>query len=228
MFYDIYNRKSDDELLQIINSDDHTNDAKLVVLKILKERNILTEDLVLKEKKLIEQRETRIRNEVARDRYNTGFDRFVALIIDGFVLSIFGWVVNLFAGVESIIIIGLVGILDLLLPYLYSIILHGQYGQTFGKMIMNVKIFDKDEKSPISYMQALLRDIVPLTLLVLVQLLFVFISPGDLGILWYVSMVMMFFLLFWSLIEIVTMLFDSKKRAVHDYIAGTVVLKINN
>jgi len=35
-------------------------------------------------------------------------------------------------------------------------------------------------------------------------------------------------ILIWSLLEIITMLFDRKGRAIHDFIAGTVVLRIKD
>jgi len=93
-------------------------------------------------------------------------------------------------------------------------------------MVMNVKIFDKDEKSVITYKQALLRDIVPLSIIMIIQFLSFFGNSTEMGLIYYISTVMGFFLLSWSLLEILTMLFDSKKRALHDYIAGTVVLKV--
>lgn len=226
MFYKLYSKKESEELGGIVNNDDYTSDAKLCAISILRERNICIDDLIPLEQDLIEKRDERIGSEFSQAKYNTGFDRFLSLIIDGIVLSFIGWFFNVFNGIESVILIGLIHLVQLSLPYLYSIILHGYCGQTFGKMAMNVKIYDKTEKKPITYKQAVIRDIVPMSILVILQLLSYFINPNDLGVLIYVSFVMTFLLISWSILEIVTMLFDSKKRALHDYIAGTVVLKV--
>lgn len=95
-------------------------------------------------------------------------------------------------------------------------------------MATNVKIYDQSETKLISYKQALIRDIVPLSLLAVLQVLALFIEPNSWGIFVYISLVMSFILLFWSILEIISILFDSKKRAIHDFIAGTVVLKVNS
>jgi uncharacterized RDD family membrane protein YckC len=228
MFYNIYSKKTDEELIGIASDKGYTDDSKLCAIGILRERGVAVDDFEPKEKELIEKRDTRIESMIAQERYNTGLDRFIALIIDGLVLGIAGWIFKLFNGLESALIIGLIGIIQLALPYLYNIVLHGYCGQTFGKMAMSVKIYDKSEKKLISYKQALIRDIVPLSLLMIVQVISYFINPYDWGLLVYVSIVMTLFLLFWSILEIITMLFDSKKRALHDFMAGTVVLKVNS
>ena len=226
MYYNIYNRKSDEELKSLLGNSDFTDDTKLIAIKILKERGSSTDEYLKLEKAIGAQRAINFRSGVARDRYRTGFDRFLAMTIDGFVISIISWFLSLPLITNSGIILGIAAIIELALPYAYSILLHGKGGQTLGKMVMNVKIFDKDEKSVITYKQALLRDIVPLSIIMIIQFLSFFGNSTEMGLIYYISTVMGFFLLSWSLLEILTMLFDSKKRALHDYIAGTVVLKV--
>ena len=45
----------------------------------------------------------------------------------------------------------------------YFIFLHGLYGQSIGKMITGVKLIDKSEEKPITYWQATLREIAPIS-----------------------------------------------------------------
>src|SRR3990172_4083522 len=42
--------------------------------------------------------------------------------------------------------------------YFYSVLMHGRYGQTLGKMVCKVKVVDKSEAKPITYRQAFFRD----------------------------------------------------------------------
>jgi len=225
-FYNLYSKKNSEELEQIAMSDCYTSDAKLCAISILKERDISVESLIPLESDLIEQRDQRVDSELYNSKYRTGFDRFWAMLIDSLVLGGVGLIFKLFNGLESLLLIGFIQIVQLMIPYLYSIILHGYCGQTVGKMLMDVKIYDKNEIELCSYKQALLRDIIPMGILFIMQLIAIFIDPSEMGIIMFISIVLSVVIVFWSILEIVTMIFDSKKRALHDYIAGTVVLKL--
>lgn len=91
MFYNFYSKKSDDELKSIVVSKNYSDDSILCAITILKEREIYLDNFDAIEQRLIAKRETRIVNEVSQERYSTGFDRFIALIIDGFVLGVVGF-----------------------------------------------------------------------------------------------------------------------------------------
>lgn len=227
-FRNIYQKKSNEELKAIAEGSDYSDDSRICAISILRERNISVADYIQQEKEIIEKRNTRSGVEISEDRYDTGVDRFIALIIDGILLSVINWTLELFHGVHSVFFVGLITIIGLSLPYLYNFLFHGYSGQTVGKMVMNIKIYDKTEMRNISYRQALLRDIVPLSLIVIIQIISYFVNPQEWGMLVYLSFIMSGILLTWSLLEIITMLFDSRKRALHDYIAGTVVLKIKS
>ncbi len=114
--------------------------------------------------------------------------------------------------------------------------MHGRFGQTLGKMVCKVKVIDKSEKKPITYRQAFLRD----SVVIILGLLFTFfagsgfldginpynrpetvnaeIPPWMSFLSWINSL--------WFFIEIITMLTNKKRRAVHDFIASSVVVKI--
>jgi len=112
----------------------------------------------------------------------------------------------------------------------YSVLMHGQYGQTLGKMLTGVKVLDLSE-SRLSLRQAFLRDSV---LIAFTLAGIVFDMPKVLAgippwqelkpsvgfwILTYGSAV-------WFLAELGTMLTNEKRRAIHDFIAGSVVVRL--
>ena len=122
--------------------------------------------------------------------------------------------------------------------WFYSIYMHGRWGQTVGKMTTRVKVVDAVSEEPISYKKALLRDSIPILVLfpLLVYSLYQLIigseyhipqpSP-DLSITANIADWTEFIMGIWWFAEIVTMLTNEKRRAVHDFIAGTVVVRTN-
>jgi uncharacterized RDD family membrane protein YckC len=48
------------------------------------------------------------------------------------------------------------GIFFLFFPVFYYVYLHGAYGQTFGKMVLNIRVLNEDG-SPLNYRKAFLR-----------------------------------------------------------------------
>lgn len=226
-FYTDYSSKSSEELNIIANSEKYAGDSKLCAILILRERNELTDDLISVENQIKDRRTKRISNILIVDKYRTGFSRFLALIIDGIVISILSLFISYLVQPDSLLLIGLINFLVLCLPFIYNILFHGYNGQTIGKMIMGLRIYDKSEIKSITYKQAIIRDIIPFSLLVLTQLLSYITSPNTMDALSYIVLIVSFVSVIWSFIEIITMLFNSKRRALHDFIAGTIVLKIN-
>jgi len=122
--------------------------------------------------------------------------------------------------------------------YLYSVLMHGKFGQTLGKMAFKVKVIDKSEDKSITYRQAFLRDIVLIALgtFIIFSMLPDVIqgkNPYEPTELMKNSKEMLkLFLLasiqwFWFFAELITMLTNKKRRAVHDFIAGSVVIKLS-
>ena len=113
----------------------------------------------------------------------------------------------------------------------YSVGMHTRYGQTVGKMVCKVKIVDAKTELPITFRQAFLRDAVPIVLNIA-------LLPWDIqteinqglapsqqhwsaiGFIGAVGGL-------WFLIEVVTMLSNERRRALHDFIAGTIVIRTN-
>lgn len=117
----------------------------------------------------------------------------------------------------------------LLLPIAYSILCHYKYGQTVGKKIVNIKVLDISESYGITFRQAVLRDsvILLLTLWQIFDVLhnFSFFPEGQF-IINYQGEYSEDLFLFWTLIELLSMLFNLKRRAVHDLISKSVVVRL--
>jgi uncharacterized RDD family membrane protein YckC len=112
------------------------------------------------------------------------------------------------------------------LGWIYSIALHAKYGQTLGKMITGVKVLDVMEHRLPTVAQAIWRDSGAIALGVF-RIAGAVVSaslgagsasslPGRLAL--YTSNL-------WFLLEVVTMLANPRRRALHDLIAGTVVVR---
>ena len=114
---------------------------------------------------------------------------------------------------------------------IYIVIGHGKYGQTLGKKIMQIKVLDIGEQKTIGYSRAFLRESVWLIAEISGIIYLIYLSSAttvtdrELVKLVYEDY-MSFTTLGWLLLELITMLFNKKRRALHDYIAGSVVVKI--
>jgi len=161
-------------------------------------------------------------------RYDTFWGRFFAVWVDGVVLFVFAYVVNTLMSVASAWMKSPIDTLMLFDVYVYSVVLHSIYGQTIGKYFLGVKVVDFKSESPIGFKQAFLRDSVPIAL----SLLAVIILPNFESVLAESSVsslplsfqAILWVSVLWSVLEIVTMLMNDKRRALHDFIAGTVVV----
>ncbi len=133
-------------------------------------------------------------------------------------------------------------ILFLFFP-VYSIYFHGRYGQTLGKMVARVKVVQLNG-TPISFRHALCRSSVDLFFSILAfagQLVALF-SVSNIDYMnaptWMARSELVqaalpswdkpAFILgqVWAWSELVVLLFNSKRRALHDFIAGTIVTHI--
>ncbi len=168
------------------------------------------------------------------NRYQTFWPRVGANMLDSLVV---GMPIGLLLfALQSLEILspenfGLVNQLSQFAGLAYPIVMHALYGQTLGKMAAKVKLIDVSEKREVQPKQALVRDIVPVFFACVSLAYFLgFSTPTDIeqltdtAKLIFVSITV--FALVWSLAEIISMLFSPKRRALHDLIAGTVVVRV--
>ncbi|RKD90174.1 RDD family protein [Mangrovibacterium diazotrophicum] len=227
-YYKIYSKKTSAELMAVLERPEQDDTLKLIALEILEERGEVAEEY-RRLKSTLKQDISRIApSEIENDRYQTFWRRAAANSVDGFLLRMAGTLLGYFAITESAIGNNMFAAVDLLLPFAYSILLHSISGQTIGKMLLGVKVFDKSEKTVIRFRQAFLRDSVPLTLSLFLGLFFANGWLGSDDLLSTSAAFMIWIVVLWSFLEIVTMLFNSRRRALHDLIAGTVVLRVKN
>jgi len=129
------------------------------------------------------------------------------------------------------------------LSFLYALLLVGKYGKTIGKRIVGieVKCINGTNASYWVSSKRVLIDIIISIMLIIVHLEFlitndIILIPKmnfyDLNI--YVSNrthywgLLMFMYVVWWLSEYFTLTFNRKKRAIHDYIAGTIVIDLSS
>lgn len=164
--------------------------------------------------------------------YKTFWRRFWAGAIDGFVLLplslLDSWV---FANITA------KGVLVIWFVYfsfsglIYSVFMHGNFGQTVGKMATGVKVLDMSE-SKLSMLQALLRDSVAIAFMAILIAFYLPIvlkgvNPHKVRELSSWDWILSCTGLIWFLAEVVTMLTNKKRRAVHDFIARSVVIRLH-
>jgi len=121
---------------------------------------------------------------------------------------------------------------------IYTVVMHARYGQTFGKMVTKVRVVDFRTEGKISFRQAWLREGIPMAVSVGLLGYEVFAiltgratptaiaNGGSLNTkpFWLLSAIPGF----WFVAEVLTMLTNDKRRALHDFLAGTVVIRASN
>jgi uncharacterized RDD family membrane protein YckC len=178
----------------------------------------------------VEPARTSAGDDIKYNKYRTFWPRFWARMIDGIVFIPLDLIGEMAFG-TAITHNALWIFSSVLIVFAYSVLMHGYFGQTIGKMIVRVRVLDISE-TKLSLRQAFFRDAVPIALAFLILIFdkshFIPVERDILinemsipvRLLFYVSAL-------WFFLELITMLSNKKRRALHDFIAGSVVVKIN-
>lgn len=162
------------------------------------------------------------------EKYHTFRPRLIALLIDSFIMLPIGILDEWFRQAEfpPVFFYIWIPISSLILPA-YTILMHGFYGQTLGKMYMEVKVLDVTEE-PIKFVQAVRRDLPQLIFnMFAIALGIAFLGQNpEAESVKYAYGTFALFATVWGLADILVFFSNDKRRALHDYIAGTVVVKI--
>jgi uncharacterized RDD family membrane protein YckC len=162
-------------------------------------------------------------------KYSTFWPRFWAGCIDGLIFMPLGWIHD-WAFPHLSIPLRVIAFLIVSTAFvIYEIWMLGRFGQTLGKMVCKVVVLDVSE-GPLSFRQAALRDIFDIVLVVvgLVINIPLILDGVDISVKQN-STPIDFAIAFGALglfaIELITMFTNNKRRALHDYIAGSVVVR---
>lgn len=173
----------------------------------------------------------RLPEEATLNKYQTFWLRFCAGLIDSLVFLPIDWLDDVVrASVQAPAVLIAWSILRCTAFWLYSVLLHARYGQTLGKMAVGVKVLDVNEQRTPTLRQAFLRDIgyIILNTLGLGYMIYLIVmnqSSVDSQRLTLPLQILGGAVFGWSLLELITMLTNPKRRALHDWIAGTVVVR---
>ncbi len=176
---------------------------------------------------------------VSAERYATFWPRFWTGSVDSLVLWPIGFSASLmvFFNVSASIVAAMMFV-DCIALSAYTVLMHARYGQTVGKMVTQVKVLDYRTEGRVTFWQALLREGVPIVLnmgflgCILFAVLAGSLAPevilnGEKLAAWKPFWFFAALPFLWFLAEILTMLTNDKRRALHDFIAGTIVVRTN-
>ena len=166
--------------------------------------------------------------EASSPRYGTAWLRFCALVVDGVIVGGPSWLAQRLGAHWSAPAMLALMVAIAVAGHAYVILLHGWHGQTVGKRLLRVKVLDAGG-GPLSMRQSVLRD---LPWLLFAAASFVqgavamargvnpFVGQPSAG--WLDAL-----LLAWVVAEVATMLLSERRRALHDFIARSVVVRLD-
>lgn len=163
-------------------------------------------------------------------KYSTFRPRFWASLIDGYIIYLVFIFLSYLSTNSSGAVQSIYGYVNVIIMLFYSLALHTFFGQTCGKMLLSVKVVDYLSEQDISFKHAFKREIVPFIFLLIFYLYFFMISneqnsnTAELNRKALLIMSAVFYI--WQVLEIISMLFNEKSRALHDLIGKTVVVRL--
>lgn len=157
------------------------------------------------------------------EKYQTLWRRIAAFVLDSFILIPINLVVSfvfVFVTENRVLLRASAGGF---VAVLYYILMHYYYGHTVGKMVAKVKVLDESEK-PISFGQSILRSLPQLIpLMFAVSFSTADRSSGSSAEFWERTIYALSAAFF--LIDALVCAASAKNRAIHDMIAGTIVVR---
>jgi uncharacterized RDD family membrane protein YckC len=167
-----------------------------------------------------------------QEPYRTFWPRFWAGAIDALVLlpllPLDLWIEG---SVKNVYVLAAWYVVYAFIYDIYTVAMHAWNGQTVGKMITGVRVLDLSG-GKLSFPQALLRDSVPILLNALtvsdgLPRVLAGADPYAISETTWLLLLPAFGGLIWFAAELLTMLLNSKRRAVHDFIAHSVVVRLS-
>lgn len=163
------------------------------------------------------------------EKYRTGLKRLLAAFVDGVVfLPLLLAELWIHKTTNNISVLFIWATFVSFTPPIYSVILHYKTGQTIGKWVAGVKVLDINEVRKLTLCQSIYRDSFYLLVALTGLLYYGFLltrTNSERNILADYSNFSNMSGFWWTLLEVVTMLTNSKRRALHDFIAKSVVVR---
>lgn len=179
--------------------------------------------------------EQRLQQEVLAGslKYSTFWPRVGAVFCDGIIFTIVLYVECLLFGIEFSQTDKFLQACNAVQVSIYTLLMHGFYGQTLGKMLLDIKVVNAADEADIGLWQALRRESVTLLLNSVWALLVLFVAvvmyldgfvPDHINylVLGFTALVTL-----WFVAELLTMLLNNKRRSLQDFIGKTVVIRVN-
>ncbi len=171
-------------------------------------------------------------------RFRTIAPRLLASLVDSTVLAPVAVLVTVMfaSGISGPIAAAAVAV-QAIAWIVYTVVMHRRFGQTVGKMATKVRVVDVRTGEGLSWRQALLREGIPMAfslallghqvyLLATEQVAVRDIASGE-HLRSGSGSALVFIPMAWLAVEVLTALTNSRRRALHDLIAGTVVVRTN-
>jgi uncharacterized RDD family membrane protein YckC len=168
--------------------------------------------------------------EAIHPKYKTFWRRFAASIIDGLVLSpifLIEWLIfgKVETGQEELVVF----LINFLVFGFYSVNMTGLHGGTVGKKAMGLQVLDgNDEASYIGFIRALKRDS-PLLISEVLAIMYMVVAlennPAGFDDQDPIIRNLDNLTGIWFIAELITMLGNERRRAIHDILANSVVVK---
>ena len=161
------------------------------------------------------------------NRYNNFWRRIFAATIDEIILIPLSLLIG-YIDVNTIYTFVVTSFTYSLLYSFYFIYLHKKYGKTIGKKLLSIEVMSADETHRISFLQSIKRDGILFAMDNILIMYFSIIAIKENVIetsLHNYTTTVSICSIGWILIEILTMIFNKKRRALNDYLGNTVVIK---
>ena len=164
-------------------------------------------------------------------RYSTVGRRVIAGFVDGLVLAPIGFADAWLASPErGPAVILAWGVVSYNVYWLYAVILHSRTGQTVGKRVAGITVMDLSEARLPTFRQAFLREAAYVVVnWASLAYLFSLVLSGrytrEAETTGRMAELTTYAIFGWFLLEIITTLTNDKRRAIHDFIASTVVVR---
>lgn len=162
-------------------------------------------------------------------KHNTIGPRILAGIIDVLVLSPIITLQIALDGAElSKWLLVFLAIVGSSVGNIYNVYLHGRFGKTLGKVVAKVKVVTTEEQ-PIGYFHAFMRDspYIAFAALALGHEIFSILDKGTATSVQENLTWLDWFLVAFLIADIFVTLANNKRRSLHDFIGGTVVIRTN-